>query len=105
MARRASARKHWLGWPSFSAKDWITTGLSVGAILISLISAYFSVVRVKDDVRLVVTEFPQLFIESPEELSLGDQFSLAFINAGSRSAIILGFWLFVQQPTTNTKIC
>ena len=92
--------KEWLG---FAPKDWITSVLSVLAICISLITAYFSLLRVNDDVRMVVSRFPQLNIETDKLLTLEKEFTLAFINAGNRPAVVVSVALLVEQANTDKQ--
>lgn len=90
---------------AWTAKDTLTTSLSGIALAVSLISAYFTVLRVSEDVRMVVTRFPQITIESPDSISVSNEFQLAFINSGNRPAVIIRASLFVDQGSSEGGQC
>jgi len=80
-----------------TVKDWITLTLSVLAFLISVVTAYFNLVRQTDDLRLVISATPGTFINDNRiELS---EFTVSLINAGNRNAIVHYIWVLIDQTT------
>jgi hypothetical protein len=71
--------------------------MSGGALLLSALSLYFSVLRETDDLRLIVSELPDVQLEDRDHLSMNDNFSLSLINGGNRPAVILRYTLLVDQ--------
>jgi hypothetical protein len=80
---------------SFRDKVAIFTGIT--ALVISGISTYFSLIRLRDDFRVVISgTIEQTRIERIQEafqLGLDAEFSIAFINAGTRMIDISGVGL------------
>lgn len=77
---------------SLTKKDVLSLGFSAGALLLSLVAAYFNFFRQVDDVQIRVAEFA---IENTHDVRK-DQIvtHLAFINRGNRPALVTGAeWL------------
>lgn len=86
--------------PQFTAKDWITTSLSILAFLLSLVTAYFNVARQADDLEAVAPIIPELIWlpDNRELLTQGDTTQFVFVNAGNRAATILKTSFWIVQP-------
>jgi hypothetical protein len=69
-------------------KDIATLVISLLALLIAAVTAYFSIIVQKDDLRFMIEVGPDIsFSPENEKIYFGKQ-KLTFANAGSRSAII-----------------
>ena len=78
-------------------RDFLTLTLSVLAFLMSLATAYLTIIRQTDELRLVISSAPATFIEK-RRIELGD-FSVSYINSGNRSAVIHYIWVIIDQET------
>jgi hypothetical protein len=89
------------------AKDWITITLSVLALTISALSAYWTIIRQVDDIRVIVTGSPFVIFDKEKEvvkfyLTNGN---ITFTNIGNRSAAIVSAWLELYQPDDAYSKC
>jgi hypothetical protein len=80
-------------------KDWITTGLSVAAFVLSSFAFYTTSLRVVDDVRVVVSggQLADPNFEKKQFEIYPTDTRFIFINAGSRGAIISNISLVMGQ--------
>jgi hypothetical protein len=73
-------------------KDYITIVLSSLALLVSSLTAYFSVVVQTDDLRLILRRGPVVFVdEDVNQLVVDGKVDAYFSNGGNRSAAIIWF--------------
>jgi hypothetical protein len=87
---------------TISPKDYLAITISLVALAISAFTAYFTVVRQTDDLRVISTEHPHVrFSADKARAYLGGTLSLSFINAGTRPAIIhkthIVLYVFTEQ--------
>jgi hypothetical protein len=81
-----------------TSKDWATLTVSAVALLISATTLYFSVVRTKDDLRVVVEGTPSFLLDYDHpRFDVITNLTMTFINVGNRPAAILGVTLYLDQ--------
>ena len=86
-----------------SVKDWISIVISIGALSVSLATAYFNIFRQTDDVRLALSDIPTTGVQPKlGKVSVQAQQSFTFINSGNRPAVIARLQLAVVQPSKTT---
>ena len=74
---------------SMNSKDWASLMIAVLALAISATTAYFNLLRDRDDVRVAFGFGPTIFYnKTAEKLHLADPTTLTFINSGNRAAAI-----------------
>jgi hypothetical protein len=87
-----------------AAKDWTTLAISLLAFIISTISAYWTIIRQVDDVRVMILGHPELTLtDSGIKVGVGNM-RLGFVNLGNRPASITSIELTIDQ-TPNTDDC
>jgi hypothetical protein len=96
-------RKRRSEWQKLPLKDKITISISVLALLVSGMTAYFTVARQADDLRVVIERTPAVFLTEKKLSILSDQ-QLTFINSGNRPVAVTGITLVVS-PTGLDKTC
>jgi hypothetical protein len=82
-------------------KDWVTLSLSLMALLISGVTAYFSIIRQVDDLRVIV-EGSAYEDHDKDEIRVSTKIPLTmtFANLGNRPAAVTSMWLWLNQPKT-----
>lgn len=87
-------------------KDSLTIGLSSAALIISGASAYYNVLRVTDDVRVIIWDAPVLMPDfRAQQFAIYPQkSSFIFINSGTRSVAISRVSLRIGQPTDSRAV-
>ena len=79
-------------------KDWATLTMAAFALLISAATLYLTVVRTKDDLRVVVEGSPEFLLDYDHpKFDIITNLTMTFINVGNRPAAILGVTLFLDQ--------
>jgi hypothetical protein len=91
-------------------KDWIAISLSVLALFISLITAYFNLVRQIDDLSTIIEGYPLPGVATdPARLIVSGEISVLFINSGNRPSAISGIGYHVEQwpdsPHDGSESC
>lgn len=83
---------------AFTPKDWFAVGFSALALLISMVTAYYSVVRRDDNLSVVIGSAPFVRQVDADNIEItDDETTLVFINSGTRSAAITGVSIFFMQ--------
>ena len=87
-------------------KDFAPIVIASLAFLLSIGQAYYTVVRQKDDVRAVVTQFPYAVTDSTaHSIAVEGAGTLTFANTGNISdAILLAALTIVQPATLDTTV-
>jgi hypothetical protein len=88
----------------FKLTDLIAIGISCAAFILSASTSYFSLLRVSDDVRLVISGMPQMNLDWKQrtfEIERPQKF--LFINAGTRAVSINSIYLKVAQPKAENE--
>jgi hypothetical protein len=99
--------------PSFF-KDAVAISISIIALVVSLLSAYFNLVWAKDDIGVELGHYPGLFFSGriltaegkpySTELGVSPAQSFTFINNGTRAASIVSIEFFIRSVRTlDTK--
>jgi hypothetical protein len=87
-------------------KETTTTALSISAFLISLVSAYFTLLRATDDFRVVLAYNP-IILELNKVVGVSTDIPFTFINAGNRPVALidigLSIWRLEKQATHMDK--
>jgi hypothetical protein len=78
-------------------KDWITLVLSGLALIVSVISAYYSNFRLTDDVRVALPMPPFVTIDSKGSLGVSGEQQVTFIDSGNRDVAVTGISLGALQ--------
>jgi hypothetical protein len=98
---RASAKVEWTKWIG-SPTSWL-------ALFLSAVTAYFTLIRQSDDIRVAIAEWPELYVEVVKEIPhLGiyrPQQHLTLINSGNRAAMITRIDLVVGRPQVGELQC
>ncbi len=84
---------------AFTAKDALTIGLTLIAITISILSFYYSNVRVEDCLQARIVDSDIIYGDSASEDTA--VIEVAFMNIGNRQAIVLRPWCQLAD-TNNT---
>jgi hypothetical protein len=74
--------------PEVKSADWPARIVSVVGLLVSLVTAYFSLLFTADDLRVVVTDGPSVESTSGGVIAMHVPYTLSFINSGSRTLVI-----------------
>ena len=83
-------------------KDFVSMAVAAIAFVISVITAYFSTIRLVDDVRVIVVHSPNLvFVGGP--IGISGSLGLAFVNAGNRAVAITGVSLIIMHTSESEK--
>jgi hypothetical protein len=78
-------------------KDWMTLTISLFAFAISALTAYWTVIREVDDVRVMILGHPDLTLtESGIKVGIGNM-RLGFVNMGNRVTSITSIELTIDQ--------
>lgn len=89
---------------AFTPKDWFTAGFSALALLISVITAYYSVVRRDDNLSVVMGDVPRIHQVDADNIEItDDETTFVFINSGARSAAITGVSIFFMQHEGQSR--
>lgn len=88
-------KKRW--WRTLETKDRITISISLAALFISGLTAYFSFFRQYDEVSVVVEQHPILELYSKEKVAIYGDSVLAFMNTGNRPAAIIDVTVVANQ--------
>ena len=80
-----------------------TRVISIMALLISLLTAYFNIIRKTDELSVVIDNFPIVYIDSDSgNLGLGGLVQrFTFINSGSDSMAVTGEGISVGEKTVS----
>jgi hypothetical protein len=78
-------------------KDWVAILISITALGISGMTAYFSLVRQSEEMRVFVGEFPLLTRVADRRLQVEGKLDIAFMNTGTRPIIVLGVDLVIED--------
>jgi hypothetical protein len=89
---RFQRRKPALKPPAFAPKDWLTLGISLIALAVSALTAYYNYFRQVDDFRMVLGyELPRVMLGMDRKTILfGGSYVASFINSGNRSIAVTG---------------
>jgi len=92
----------------WKAKDYLTIGISIAALLVALTTSFFSVVWQLDDVRVVIGETPSVYLNEANEVVLEGSQTITFINSGNRQAAITRFQVHaipLVGPINDKETC
>lgn len=82
-------------------KDWATLTISSAALFVALFTAYFTLVRRTDNLRILVDTTPDVSVDrdaKPMKVELaGRDMGIVFMNSGSRPISVLSMQLYVQE--------
>jgi hypothetical protein len=84
-----------------SMKDWISPILSCLALIVSAITAYFSILQQTDDVRIVTSSQPIVVFDDKGTLGLAGRRQITFINSGNRDAAVTDITLAIMRLRTS----
>src|SRR5438105_4163957 len=89
--------------PPMAPKDWITLSVSILALIVSTLTAYWTIVRRVDDLRVVITGSPLLIFEKDIQginfyLTNGN---ITFLNLGNRPAAVTRIYLALSPPSSG----
>jgi hypothetical protein len=88
----------------WTAKDWITTSLSVFALVISVITAYYGSIRLVDEIRAVIENNPVINVDFvTSTITLRGDPAFVLINSGTRAAAMLG--VVMEFGDTKAQEC
>jgi hypothetical protein len=94
---------------ALTLKDWLALFVSLIALTISGIGAYFTILRVQDNVSVIFAGAPIAYWNEQDELSVfpdKENVNAIFINSGNRPAVIIWINLFfIQHATTKSDNC
>jgi hypothetical protein len=83
-------------------RDWLSLLFSLLALGISSVTAYWSIIRQIDDVRLMVTRSPSFAFDSDKnQIKIHTEQILTYINLGNRPVAINGIRLWINQPNID----
>jgi hypothetical protein len=83
---------------SISAKDVLTIGMSVLALVVSGITLYLNSIQTTDQLAVVAAATPELSVRQDGRLQLADaDVSVLFVNSGNRPAAITSFFVTMSQ--------
>jgi hypothetical protein len=83
----------------------VSFAISIASFGLSAITTYYSVLRVQEDVRVVMWEFPSVLLDAAEKkLKVSRSLSFLFINAGSRTISINNIYLNIAQPSKGNPL-
>jgi hypothetical protein len=86
-------------------RDWLSLVIAVLALCVSGGTAYFNVVRQRDDLRVVISSYPVVLFVSKQLFLFDLPLKLAFINSGNRTAAIMSInWAFDKQESAGTCV-
>jgi hypothetical protein len=78
------------------AREWVTIFVSLTALALSLVTAYFGVVRQVEELRIfTATTIPMVKWLDDGRLQLDGPLDIAFLNTGTRPVVILAAYLFL----------
>jgi hypothetical protein len=78
------------------AREWVTIFVSLTALALSLMTAYFGVVRQVEELRIFTANtIPMVKWLDNGRLQLDGPLDLAFLNTGTRPVVILAAYLFL----------
>lgn len=89
---------------NFQLKDFIAIGLSCVALSLSAGTAYFSIVRVEENISVIANKEPFAII-SDDNLYIAPDKSgeIILINSGNRAAVISRVNFSYSQPSSSTQ--
>lgn len=95
MGTKPKKRKR--GWRALLTKDVIALSISIVAIIISAVTAYFTLFRQVDNVSVVVDKYPFLELYDKTKVAISGESTLVFLNTGSRPASVIDLSVLVNQ--------
>jgi hypothetical protein len=94
-----------MGKARLAIKGSVAVILSVLALFVSAVTAYFNIFRTEENVSAIPVKVPFAQLESDDTLYIRptDEAVVIFINSGNRPAVIRWVHLFYGQPATKTE--
>lgn len=83
--------------------DVLTLTVSMLALLVSVLTTYYTIVRQADDLNVIVDSVPAVNVAG-NQLKLGNA-SIVLMNDGNRPAVVNTIWLYLEQkapPASST---
>jgi hypothetical protein len=79
-------------------KDWVAILVSITALALSALTAYFSFVRQSEELRVFLGEIPLLTKADDGRLQLEGNLDIDFMNTGTRPIIVQSVSLIIGIP-------
>lgn len=100
---RPGSKQGGAGW---SWKDAVTLPSSLAALLISGSGFYFNLVRLSDDIRMLIPTVPYVTLDNDHSrFAIEPAETILFMNSGNRSAAISFVQLYVNQDRNAQDGC
>lgn len=102
---RQRLRDLW-AWSGLAPKDVVTITIATCALVVSGYTAYYNLIRVNDDMRLVVQRQPILGWKTKEERAyIAAEPLVAFINYGNRPAVVMSIEAVIHVGRIPANTC
>jgi hypothetical protein len=89
-----------------AGKDAVTLTISIFALIISALSAYWTIIRQVDDLRVVISGAPKAIYKDDHTIEFWiTNGNLTFTNLGNRSAAVVSALLNIKLPGSNGDKC
>jgi hypothetical protein len=87
-------------------RNWLSTGISVAALIVSGSSAYYGIILARDELHVIIQDSPIVFLDKQDRISVGGPQGLIFLNTGTRTAAVTEISLGLVNVTgqDETKI-
>ncbi|MGY3496382.1 hypothetical protein [Bradyrhizobium sp. USDA 4502] len=83
-------------------KDWVAILVSISALAISAMTAYFSLLRQSEEMQVFFGDPPLLTRTADKRLQVEGKLDMAFMNTGTRPIIVLGVALLIEDTSKRT---